>query len=170
VFFALWPEAELAARLRQAVSPALRSCHGRQIAASNWHITLVFLGAVDRPGLDCLQTVADRSVGQAFELRLDHLAYWPRPKIIFLAPTEIPQALIHLQADLSRSLATACGYQPEIRPYRPHLSLIRKAQQGPAQARVEPVEWPVTSFALVHSVTHAAGAEYRVLKQWPLAD
>ena len=170
LFFALWPEADLVSRISGALADPLKGCKGRKIAPQNLHITLAFIGSVDADGLRCMQQVASQLCEEPFALSLDHLGYWPRPKIIWLAPSKIPEPLIHLQASLSQSLAANCGYQPETRPYHPHFSLVRKAQSGPDEVEISPIDWQVKTFSLIRSHTRSQGVEYEVLKYWPLRD
>lgn len=170
LFFALWPESELVAQIKKAVAAPLAGCDGKRLSTQHYHITLAFFGSADAGALDCLHQAASNIRGESFALTLEQLGYWPRPKIIWLAPSELPQPLIHLQADLCRALAENCGYQPEKRAYQPHITLMRKARRGPKAMNISPITWPVRQFALVRSVTHPEGAEYEVLKHWPLRD
>lgn len=170
LFFALWPETELLSRIQPVADHALKDCPGRRIPSQNWHITLAFIGSVNADSLHCMQQVASQLSEQAFVLRLDKLGYWPKPKIIYLAPTNIPEPLIRLQASLSRSLAIHCGYQPETRAYRPHFSLMRKAPSGPDEVDIPPIDWQVKTLSLVRSHTRPQGVEYEVLNYWPLRD
>lgn len=170
VFFALWPEAELATHIDKAMAKALKDCHGRKIRSQNLHITLAFIGSVDIDTLNCLQQAAGQLSGAAFELNLDQLGYWSRPKIIWLAATEVPEALVRLQASLNQSLAANCGYQPETRPFRAHLSLMRKARRGPDEVDISPIKWPINQFSLIRSHTRPEGVEYEVLNHWSLRE
>ncbi len=168
LFFALWPEVGLRTRIQQAVDKPLQIYCGYPISLHNWHTTLAFIGSVDADTMHCMQEAASQLRAEPFTLSLDYLAYWPRPKVIYLAPRAIPVPLIDLQTSLNQVLATNCGYQAEIRPYRPHLSLIRKAKDGPDDVDISPLGWQVRSFCLIQSKTHAEGVEYEVLNSWPL--
>ena len=169
-FFALWPEPELAGQIQRTVATPLASCDGKKVPLENYHITLAFYGRAGTDKLACLQQVAGMVRGEPFVLSLTTLGYWPKPRVIWLAPIGLPEALIALQAELSRVLAAHCGYQAEKRPYFPHLTLTRKSHRGPQQQAIPPLRWSVSQFALVQSITHPEGAEYKVLKQWPLLD
>lgn len=169
VFFALWPEAELVAHIDKAMNKPLKDCHGRKILLQNLHITLAFIGSVDTDTLHCMQQAASQLNEESFVLNLDQLGYWSRPKIIWLASTDIPAPLMHLQTSLNLSLAANCGYQPETRAFRPHLSLMRKAQRGPDKVEFSPIKWPINHFSLIRSHTRPEGVEYEVLNNWSLA-
>lgn len=168
LFFALWPDADLAGQIHKAISKPLAHCDGKRVPLNNYHITLVFYGSADAEQRACLEQAADKLAGQSFQIELSQLGYWPKPRVIWLAPTELPGALHQLQSDLSQVLVDNCGYQAETRHYHPHLTLTRKSRQGPETRQIEAIEWPVKQFALVQSITRPEGAEYKVLKQWPL--
>lgn len=170
LFFALWPETDVAAQIYRSTSQALKACAGRRIPARHLHITLAFIGSVDTERLHCVQQAAARIRAASFELNLERLGYWPRSHIVWLAPTEIPPALLGLQADLSRTLADMCAYQPETRPFRPHLSLARKARHGPDGTGFVPLCWQIRRFSLIRSHTRPEGADYEVVNHWPLGD
>lgn len=168
LFFALWPEAGLRAHIQQAIMPALRAYQARPIDPANWHVTLVFIGTVEAETVACLQRVAGECQAPAFSLCLDRLGFWPRPQVVWLAPSLIPPELAQLQTALSAALAGQCAYRPEARPYRPHLSLLRKATSGPAEQAITPVEWPVRHFGLVRSKSHNNNVLYELVNSWPL--
>jgi len=46
--------------------------------------------------------------------------------------------------------------------------LVRDVARGPAATGIEPVQWPVESFALVESKVGQRGSQYTVLDQWSL--
>ncbi len=168
LFFALWPEAEVATHIDKSAHQALTSVTGRNIPAHQLHITLAFIGSVEAARMHCMQQAAAGLRAASFELSLDRLGYWSRPQIVWLAPTAYPPAMLQLQADLVRALTEECAYQPESRPFTPHLSLMRKVRRGPEPTSVAPIRWPVRRFSLIRSQTRPAGVEYEVLNHWPL--
>lgn len=165
LFFALWPDEAL----RRELTPLLKlykECGGRAYSPGNLHITLSFLGSVDSSTRDCLVQAAGEITAPPFQLNLDRFGYWPRPRVVWLGCSEIPPTLTDLVERINR-LVEQCGLQPERRPYQPHLTLLRKAQRGPA-ATAPNLAWEVDAFALVESVSTQQGVEYRVLRRWPL--
>ena len=68
-----------------------------------------------------------------------------------------------------RDALQPCGYEPERRPYRAHVTTARKVSRPTPVTEIDPIHWSVSDFALVESVTHQEGPEYRVLKRWNLA-
>ncbi len=167
LFFALWPgeplRSVLARRVESLVPPGL----GRPQRPDQLHLTLEFLGSVPSTRLRAARDAAAAVRGEPFELLLDAVEYWRRPRILCLVAREIPPALAQLVHALRVELASR-GFEPERRPYRAHLTLARKVGQAPAPAVVEPLRWPATEFALVESVTERAGSIYQPLRSWSL--
>jgi RNA 2',3'-cyclic 3'-phosphodiesterase len=167
LFFALWPgepmRSALAGRVGSLVPPGL----GRPQRPDQVHLTLEFLGAVPAARLQAARDAAAAVRSEPFELVLDAVEYWRRPRVLCLVAREIPPALAQLVHSLRVELASR-GFEPERRPYRAHLTLARKVGQTPGLTAVEPLRWPATEFALVESVTERAGSNYQPLQAWPL--
>lgn len=165
LFFALWP----GDALRESLTPLLklkRECGGRALQPANLHITLNFIGMVDADSRDCLEQAAGEIVSPPFELTLDRFGYWPRPRVMWLGCSEMPDPILQLVSELNR-VVELCGLEPERRPYHPHLTLLRKAKQAPLAPAPE-LHWQVDDFVLVESASTPSGVEYRVLRSWPL--
>lgn len=165
LFFALWPDPAV----RRALAGLGREAaagRGRPVHPEDLHLTLVFLGSVAPERLEQVTAAAGRVRFQPFELRLDHYGWWPRPRVLWCAPAEVPPPLPALFGELQRELA-ACGFAPEKRAYRPHITLARKVSRGRSGTLEEPIRWPVREFVLVSSRTHGDPPRYRVLKKWP---
>lgn len=167
LFFALWPDDALRQRLVHRSKPIVQAARGRPVPAENLHITLAFLGSVNARQRACVCDMADVIVCPSFELRLDRVGHWPRSRVLWLASGEISQALNQLAADLY-SGASACGLSLDDRPYRPHLTLLRKFSAGPEVLAVDPTDWQASDFALLRSVSTREGVQYEVLRRWQL--
>ena len=167
LFFALWPDG----RVREALAGLARQHHsrtgGRPVAPENLHLTLVFLGSVDRRARERLEQGAREVVGETFVLPLEHLGHWPRPRVLWSAPGESPAALLGLVRAL-RALSAHCGVEPETRPFSAHLTLARKVSRAPRTGPHPVIRWPVAGFCLVRSHTLPGGARYEVLRSWAL--
>ncbi len=166
LFFALWPEVRLQKRIAHWAERC-ESCGGRRVPEANIHITLAFLGGVNRERRDCLETAADEVVVAPFELILDRIGYWSRSRCLWLATTQIPPGLLELARAL-RAAMPVCGLEAERRPFRLHLTLRRRAHRAPRFRTIEPIFWHASDFALVTSETRPEGARYEVLRRWPL--
>ncbi|MCG7904584.1 MAG: RNA 2',3'-cyclic phosphodiesterase [Candidatus Thiodiazotropha lotti] len=167
LFFALWPGADVREALLQqlSVGPAVK---GRRHHPDDLHMTLVFLGQLRGRKPACIEQAAESLAGQSFELILDHTGYWPKPKIVWLAPQSTPEPLIHLVDGLKQRL-TECGFEPEQRLYKPHVTLFRKAQRISPWQLMQPIQWPVKEFVLASSNNPQPNqSRYKILQRWSL--
>jgi RNA 2',3'-cyclic 3'-phosphodiesterase len=163
-FFALWPDDATRVAISRATRDAVGASGGRPIAKERLHLTVQFLGELTDAGLEVARAVPPIEVGP-FELTLDALGVWPESKILWLAPTAPPNALMELEARLRQALVEH-GFRAEDRVYRPHVTLARRAR--PVGAVVAPVVFPVRELALVESFRSASNVHYEVLERWPL--
>ena len=168
LFFALWPDDDVVQQIKQHALPFFADCQGRRLHVHNWHITLAYFGMADSETRACLEQQAQSIQSQPFALELQLTGFWPRPKVAWLAPKEIPETLVQLAQDLQQALVP-CGYTPESRAYQPHITLVRKAKRAPAKAEVKSIKMDVSQFCLVESQTTDKGAEYSILKRWDLS-
>lgn len=164
MFFALWPTERTRVRILRATRRAVRGSGGRPTPAHNLHITLAFLGAVTDRQLERALAVPPIPAG-VFELVLDTLGYWPRSRILWLAPRSIPAPLTALERELWAGL-TEAGFEREARIFRPHLTLVRRGRA--VREAVRPVRWSVRRLALVESVPEPGGSRYRPIRFWRL--
>lgn len=165
LFFAIWPEYDVVQKIKDHALKHFMNCEGRILEQHNWHITLAYFGNANPETRLCLEQQAEKIQSQPFQLDLQRLGFWKRPKVAWLAPLNIPDALKQLVFDLQQNLID-CGYEPDKRDYKPHLTLVKKAKQPPVTHEIEPILWQVDTFCLVESKTYATGAEYRVIKRW----
>ena len=167
LFFALWPDDSVRQSLASIASKSLKR-RGRKVPAENLHLTLAFLGYVSPEVRGRVESMADGITAAPFTLEFTHLGVWPRPRVIWSGCEQTPLALTALVDALRRGLK-ACGVKPEVRPYRVHLTLARKASVAPDFGEAHaPVSWSVEGFHLVESKTLSSGAEYKILRSWPL--
>jgi len=167
LFFALWPDEAVRAELR-AAQEAMPRRGGRPVHVEDVHITLAFLGQVDPERRACMEAAAGGVEGVRFELLIDRQGYWSRPRVAWCAPSDVPDALGELVRGLSRVLVP-CGYQPERRSYRPHVTLFRDSRAVPEGPLACPVHWPCREFVLAASASVADGPRYQILARWPLS-
>jgi len=166
LFFALWPDATV----RQTLAKLSQELLGRRIKlvpAENLHITLAFAGPVTAAVRDCLVVAADGIRAAPFELLIDHVGHWPRPRILWAGPSHTPAGLWSLVEELNQAFE-CCGLQRETRPFQAHVTLARKVGRAPPLAAVAPVAWSISDFSLMESVTDPRGACYRRLVTWKL--
>ncbi|MDP1709129.1 MAG: RNA 2',3'-cyclic phosphodiesterase [Gammaproteobacteria bacterium] len=167
LFFALWPDADTRATLVEILHGSVPH-EVRATRSENMHITLAFLGHLDAAAQHCAEQAAARLRTAPFNITLNHLGYWPHPRILWLGTSHCPNALLDLVAGLHQTLAP-CRLALETRPYQPHLTVARKVQKMETLPTLRgSVSWRVRDFVLAESFSDDAGAHYRVLARWPL--
>jgi len=166
LFFALWPDESLRQELERILTgESFKAVTGRQVAPENYHITLRYLGPLTEAQQSCVEQVADALRGENFQLTLDKVGYWPGPRVAWLGTERPPIALEMLVKALERGLVS-CGFEPERRPFQPHLTFLRKALPKALPTSVSPIAWPVDRFALVRSRTLPEGVQYDIVRSW----
>jgi 2'-5' RNA ligase len=164
-FFALWPDAAaraaLAAGAAGLIAPGARATHPRDL-----HLTLVFLGQLIPEALEAAVQAADSLRAAPVALRIDQAGRFPHARVFWCGPADPSSGLLGLYRQLCQALADR-GVPIESRPYRPHITLARKASRGPRQDWNAPVEW------IAHELILARGLEGRVpryeqWRRWPL--
>ncbi len=168
LFFALWPDEELRLRLAELLeSGGFRSAAGRAVAAENLHVTLRYLGAISPAQQECAERVAAAIRAEGFSITLNRVGYWAGPRVAWLGTDSIPAPLQRLVAELESGLQ-GCGLPPETRPYRPHLTILRRARPGGLPRHIEPLPWRLEDFVLVRSIAVPGGVSYETVSRWPL--
>jgi len=164
VFFALWPDDRQRDRLRDQISPLAKLVEGQMVFRGNWHVTTAFIGAFEEARLPELQARAAQIAFEPFRLRFDRVEFWPRPKVASLVAATVPPELQRL-VDAQNALLADVGVTVEDRTYRPHITLVRRAQPFETQRLAQPALTEWTGFELVESIARPGGATYRPLKQ-----
>lgn len=158
-----------------------RGFHGVSwVKPESIHLTLKFLGETDDGKVQAVAIElekAARGIGP-FNLELEGVGAFPNgraPRVIWAGIKENPE-LARLQQNVEKSL-TAIGFEPEDRPFTPHLTLcrIKSAEDGRAlgkllsEARPEAkAAFAVSSFAFIKSVLKPSGAEYTPIREYSL--
>ena len=171
--------AGILSHLKQAIPTGVR-----WVPAGNIHITLKFLGDVPENDL----TVIDQAVGSmtrqhsAFDIRLAGLGAFPnlhRPRVVWIG-IQAPGTLAAMAQEIDQALAKL-GYPPESRPFSPHLTLGRVAQDTQPQeltaitrilsAKKGAIEAPVhmEQVTIFQSVLKPSGAIYTPLYRHTLS-
>lgn len=135
---------------------------GRTLHPADLHVTLAFLGTQPVERLPDLSAVAAGLTLPDFELELSVLERWS--DLLVLMPDQAPVALLEFQASLLERLQTA-GVAFEPRPYRPHLTLVRRLAASQLPAPAPQVAWPVREWGLYRSVEQQP--RYQCLARWP---
>ena len=168
LFFALWPDAATSHSLATLAQQVAAESGGRPTAPGNVHLTLAFLGDQPRRIARELSAAAARISAPSFDLVLDSVDSWRKNAVAWAGAQSVPPPLAELQQKITRSLL-ASGLEPEERPFAVHVTLARRITLAVKRPLAPPLVWHVTTFALVASELDPAGARYRVLSSWPLA-
>lgn len=163
LFLALWPEPAWQQQAHRLACSLVRNTGGRAILPGNIHLTVAFLGSVEGAQRNAVITTLERLDCPVFDFTLDQLGWWKRSRVVWLAPSSLPEPLDELYGCVNRRLPS-CGLRAEQRPFRPHLSLIRKALRPPAVATAPlPALWRVKELTLVRSTTYSSGPQYAII-------
>ena len=174
VFFALWPTEAQRNALADATLAAVSSSGGRPVPSLSLHTTLSFLGSVPERRIQDLGSIA-RSVASAASasgavplvLKFDQVEYWKKPHILcVVAQGESP--LVLALADALAKETAGAGFNPDLKPFRPHVTLARKVSRPTPTTDMDPVVWRFTEFALVESRTEPGGSAYRVVASFAM--
>jgi len=178
VFVAVFPPLEVRKALVRAARELPVGGEIRWTRPENVHVTLKFLGDVAEEGLvriaEVLESVGERH--EAFEAVPSGFGAFPstrRARVVWAGIGDGAGRLQALARDVERSLQPL-GFEPEIRPYTPHLTLGR-ARGRPvvldaAGATVPGLRFPVRNLELVESVLGGAGAAYSTLAACALSE
>ena len=159
--------ADEAAGIARTLSQAVE---GRFIAREGYHLTLAFLGDIDDAAvtraMDALDAAnASRAEESAVPLRTEGLGKFGRASDATLwlgiAPDPI---LVELAAAVRAQLAVH-DVPFDKRPFRPHLTLARRARlpKGPRPPLAFPAPAQATCLALLKSTLTPEGALYKPL-------
>lgn len=165
LFFALWPTAAAAGILHAWALRAQRECGGRVTRPEAIHLTLVFLGETNAGRLENARRAARTVRFARHELPIEEAGHWPDKRIVWVGPRATPAATVAL-ADRLRLALAAEGFEIEQRPFKAHVTLIRKAGRRGELPALRPLAWPVEEFVLVRSRLSARGADYGVLERF----
>ena len=164
LFFALWPPAQTARALGEWAAEVAKQCGGKVTAVENIHLTLAFLGDAEPE----TAVVAARQVNAIrHRLPIDAAQYVKRNEMVWVGPASMPTQLQTLASDLQRALRGA-RFVLEERPFRAHVTLIRKARRPTSIPPLPQVQWPVDEFALMRSRTSPKGSTYEPLERFVL--
>jgi 2'-5' RNA ligase len=163
LFVALWPDDALRSAIA-ALRDAWRWPKTAQVVRDErLHLTLHFLGDVERariaPLVDRLRAVPMEPI----ELRLERCVRW-RNGVASLQPRAVPPALARLHVAVGDALI-AVGLTPEARPFRPHVTLARRAFDAEAPSAPFVLDWRASDFVLVESTLRGPRSRYEIVER-----
>jgi 2'-5' RNA ligase len=173
LFVAIRPPEEIRDHLIDAMadSPELRWVHDEQL-----HLTLRFIGEVERPLADDIAAALSRIRSGPFELRVTGVGIFERRSGGALWAGVEPRAPVAALAAKVERACAASGLDPEHRAFHPHITLARFKRDSAAAAqafleRTRALATPpftVTSFILYESRLSRHGPHYEEVAEYRL--
>lgn len=148
LFIALWPPPGVRSAFAAAAARWSWNAAAAPVPPERLHLTLHFLGAVPRERVPEL-CAALAWPFKPFALTLSRPALWAGG-VAVLEPARLPPALAHLHAALGAMLRRV-NLATDGRPWRPHLTLARRAADTTPPARCASPCWRVSGYVLVES-------------------
>lgn len=159
----------------KSAAPALPDGAVRWVKPAALHLTLRFLGDTPAGSLGDVCAALDEAASRhaPFGLQLVEVGCFPncrRPRVLWVSLRPpggaAADALAALKADIDSAL-DRCGWEPETKPFHPHLTLGRiKNPAGLAgfegQVDVTPVRWEADVVQLIESELLPDGPRYKV--------
>ena len=151
----------------------------RVLPPESLHVTLCFLGWRDEGHVEAIAALALGAVpvgAPAPRLALGAPAWLPRrrPRVLAVDLADDGGALAGLQAQVSDALEAGAGFEPEKRPFRPHVTVARVPRGARVSTRDElavpaPLQFAGAAVTLYRSRLSRAGAQYEPLARAELA-
>lgn len=175
--------------VKESIGEVIENLRSRSGSAVRWirpegvHVTLKFLGEVPTKKLPAVKlAIQEAVVGHSpFELEFSNIGTFGGREGLRIMWVGIAGDVLRLEA-LVRAVNAALavvGFEPERRPFRPHLTLGRVRDEISTRNRAEievavgkvsvpPVSWRTAQVSLMRSRLTAQGATYEVLATFPL--
>lgn len=155
LFLGLWPAAPLQSQIAEHVAQWRWPGAARRTPREQWHLTLHFIGDVPVTQVPALRQQL-QVPWEGCTLDLDTASLWPGG-IAVLEAQVVPPSLARLHRALGQALRGS-GIEVEERPYRPHVTLARRAQGAAPPPAFEPLRWRAGSrYLLVRSLPGGRG-------------
>ena len=151
----------------------------RWAPSDNYHLTLRFLGEVERPDAqDIDQALAALRMPQ-FELALAGIGGFGKGRQLrsLWAGVDSQSALTRLQAKVEQAV-TRAGQPPQARRFKPHVTLARCTHGAPPRDKLQPFlaeralyrsrPFSVKHFTLFSSLLSSSGSIYTPEVEYPL--
>lgn len=167
VFFAIFPNQSAQKQLAHQAELLEPICGGRKVKIQHIHLTLLFLGNVSAHRIEALQQSMSNITAKEFEFSLEEICYWEKNKIIYIQAKKFPSELFSL-VDSLKDILSRTGFLFDIRAYKPHVTLIRKATHQTNTALIKPIKWHVDKWFLIQSKQNDSDVDYIPLGQWRL--
>ena len=142
---------------------------GRPIKPHNFHITLQFLGSVERQLIhDLIDSIKIPEI-KPFSVSMEHYAFYPKAEVGCVEVQKGKQELSDIKSHLNRCLANeGIHFSKDKHSFRPHITLYRECQPlGDIQQALS-LEFKVERFCLMESIQNDKGVYYEVIEELPV--
>ncbi len=186
IFVAVWPDEEVVRAVSHAVDKARLSVSDDPATASAfrwlkreaWHLTVVFVGSVDSPGLEDVKSATEVAarLHEPFEIAVSGAGAFPgirNPRVLWVGIHSEGKAFEALAREVRASVARVVPLKRESE-HIPHLTVARVRRRVDVGTVVEALaEAPhaamtVSRVALVESILDPSGATYTTLEEFSL--
>lgn len=146
LFLALLPDKPLVEKL----TILQKHIPGRKVPPENLHLTLAFLGNQPESTIPQLTHFIEHVPFHPFGLLLDKPGFFPKIRLSWIGPANIPAALTRLYGTMRQFLVPE--YIPEMKQtFRPHITLARQSALPDIKIN-EPIPWHIDRLALMQSI------------------
>lgn len=135
-----------------------------EVFPDNFHITLQFLGQTTNEQMQGIIALCHKIKCCPFQLTFNELAYWPKPRVIYLTSDQRPQQLIDLVKQINQ-INLRYGFIEQHPEYTPHITLFKKAKVLLSQS-TDKFTFNFDGFCLYESISTTDGVRYQELKRW----
>ena len=169
LFIALRPSP----KVREALMPLMSGVEGARWQNDNQlHLTLAFLGEVDKHGVDAAVQAMETVHAPQLDLQLGQLGSFDAKQAGRTSALWIGVEPADALTELATSFRTACrraGLAPDARRFVPHITLARFSEPGAGREDIRPwletavlprTGWLNTAFHLVESRLGSEGPHY----------
>lgn len=179
LFYAVGVPKDIKDKLEREIE-TLEEAHIKFSKASQYHITLLFIGDVEPRNVKFLEEALDKFTFKKFKLSLEGLKVFPNKdgtiKVVY-------KDIVHGRDELKKMhnyLAVRCGENlsnKNNRAYEPHLTLARGRikeleKSKDIEEKIEIIhkyskrlEFTVTDILLINSTLSSKGSKYKVIKK-----
>ena len=167
VFFAVWLDADTLTAIEAVQTRLFELTGGRPMVPETIHLTLSFVGEIAPDRLAELITIGNKIRQRSFQFHINKISCFEKSRVAWASSKQVPEALLKLQSTIDSQVVKA-GFPLDIRPFRPHITLIRNLPAPFETMSTQEFTWPITAFSLVQAHQNTGGAPYEILHVWPL--
>ncbi|BDY06425.1 RNA 2',3'-cyclic phosphodiesterase [Ferrimonas sp. YFM] len=138
---------------------------GRVVPATNFHLTLAFLGQVTQKQKEGLIDRWQELEVPRLSLTLDRYLHFPKAGVVCLGCDQSPIALNRLAGQLRRDAAQH-GLHSHRAPFRPHVTLFRGVHEVTELPEPAPVTLELNEVQLMRSHREMGKLVYSPLVRW----